>query len=252
MSFTCYKCDKIFKRQLYLTRHENRKIPCDIDLSCARCGKEFNQPYILKKHLNNKKKCEDKRICLELELKIAETNLKIAETKVKGEEVKLKQVLAEKPSNTFNIEGDMYNITNIINVNSGINYTLGEVNKMIVIDDTNASFVNFIKMHFNNDEFPNNKCIKIVGHKIFINENDKLVQFDTARNSFNSKVSTQLGCITNDFTKYSDEEIDQFGFQQKKDYLGGEKVSTLEKIDPYIKNTRNKGEVKKAIMSAHN
>lgn len=248
MSFTCNKCTRIFKRQVYLNQHNNRKIPCDREISCVRCGKEFKQMGNLKKHLNKKNKCEDKRICLELELKIAETNLKGKETDLKIEKVKLKQVLAEKPSNTFNIN----NITNIINVNSGINYTLGEVNKMIVIDDTNASFVNFIKMHFNNDEFPNNKCIKIVGNKIFINENDKLVQFDTARNSFNTKVSTQLGCITNDFTKYSDEEIDQFGFQQKKEYLGDKKVSTLEKIDPYMKNTRNKGEVKKAIMSAHN
>ena len=252
MSFICGNCEKNFKRHIDLIRHENRKIPCDIDLSCNRCGKVFKQPYILNKHLNKKNKCDDNRYCLELELKIAETKLKIEETKVKGEEVKLKQVQAEKSSNTYNINGDMNNISNIINVNSGISYTLGEVNKMIVIDDTNASFVNFIKMHFNNDEYPNNKCIKIIGNKIFINENDKLVNFDIARNSFNSKVSTQLGCITNDFTKYSDDEIEQYGFQQKKEYIGDGKTTTLEKIDPYIKNTRNKGYIKKAIISAHN
>ena len=44
--------------------------------------------------------------------------------------------------------------------------------------------------------------------------------------------------------------MDQFGLNQKKnEYLSDDKIDTLEKIDPYIKNNRYKGEVKNAVIT---
>ena len=39
--------------------------------------------------------------------------------------------------------------------------------------------------------------------------------------------------------------MDANGYQQKEKFLSDDKIDTLEKIDPYIKNDRNIGKVKK-------
>ena len=54
MSFPCSKCNKVFKRNIDLNRHINRKIPCDRKLECNRCFKNFNQKCDLLSHMNKK------------------------------------------------------------------------------------------------------------------------------------------------------------------------------------------------------
>ena len=44
--------------------------------------------------------------------------------------------------------------------------------------------------------------------------------------------------------------MDQFGLNQKNEYLSDDKIDTLKKIDPYIKNNRYKGDVKNAVITA--
>ena len=61
MTFQCEKCDKKFERQLYLTRHNERKIPCNRDLTCERCFKEFTQLGHLKNHMSRKFLCDNKK-----------------------------------------------------------------------------------------------------------------------------------------------------------------------------------------------
>ena len=247
MPFSCEKCNKIFQRKIDLERHNARKIQCDRKIMCSRCGKDFMQISDLNRHLNKKYKCQDNYIMKELDLKIEIE-------KTKQEEIKLKQIIAGKSATTIN--GDNNNIHigdtyNIINSTSGINYTLDEVNNMIISGDTNASLSNFIKSHFNNDEFPMNRCIKLINNKVYINLNEKMVSFDIARKYFNNKVIQQIECIINDFMKYSDEKLEQDGIQQKEEFVSCEKIETLDKIEPYIKNNRNVGRVKKAIITAH-
>lgn len=265
MSFSCDICNKSFTRQMFLDRHINRKIPCNKDknISCYRCGKSFIHSGNLNQHLNNKNKCTDNRYMREMELKIAEIKLKTAQEKIKLMEVKIKHEEIKCCNKTINgnggndINGDHNSMHvgdthNIINVNCGINYTIDEVNNMLISGDANASLSNFIKLHFNNDEFPKNKCIKLINNKIFINLNNEMVNYDFARTHFNDKTLSQIECIVNDFIKYTDEEMDQNGLKQKKDYINKEKMLILEKLKPYIKNTRYKGEVKKAIVVAYN
>jgi uncharacterized C2H2 Zn-finger protein len=264
MAFSCDMCDKTFNRLVDFNRHINRKIPCNKDTSCYRCGKSFTHSGNLNRHLNNKTKCTDNRYMREMDLKIAEVTLKSDTIKLKTAEINLKCEEIKSGSSTITsnnsnncINGDHNSMHvgdthNVIHVNCGINYTIDEVNNMLISGDTNASLSNFIKLHFNNDEFPENKCVKLVNNKIFINLNDEMISYDFARTHFNDKALRQIECIVNDFIKYTDEEMDQNGLVQKKDYISKEKMLILEKLDPYIKNNRYKGEVKKAIVVAHN
>lgn len=251
MSIFCYMCNKTFTRPSHLERHNARKIKCDKKIVCNKCGKIFSQIGNLNRHLNKKIGCVDTREIYELKIKLAELKNKGKEIDKQTESIKLKQ--SNKTTYNTNNYTNIHigNTTNIINIHCGINYTINEVNNMIISGDINTSLINFIKLHFNNDEFPMNKCIKFINNNIFINLNDKLVAFEDARKYFNEKVNQQIECILNNFIKYTDEEMDQHGMIQKKEFISHEKIYTLEKIDPYIKNNRYKGAVKKAILTAH-
>ena len=226
----------------------NRKIPCNRELKYHRCGKEFELLGNLKQHLNKKNKCQDIREVLQLQIQLKREEVKLEEVKLKIEETKLGHVKNEKISNQIN--GDHNNIHigdtyNIINCNNGINYTINEANDTIVSGDVNSSLCNFIKLHFNNDEFLTNKCILLKNNKAYFNLNGKMVDFDITRPYFNKNIKTQIDHILSIFRKYDDEIMDANGYQQKEKFLSDDKIDTLEKIDPYIKNDRNIGKVKK-------
>jgi hypothetical protein len=64
-NFTCYKCKKVFQKQLYLDQHNNSKIPCDyVCIANEQVNKIIN--------LNT----DDKKILLELEIKLEQVKLK--------------------------------------------------------------------------------------------------------------------------------------------------------------------------------
>ena len=70
MSIVCDKCDKIFKRNIDLNRHMNRKIPCDRKLECNRCFKIFDHKHHLLSHINKINKCYNKRNEMEIQEEI--------------------------------------------------------------------------------------------------------------------------------------------------------------------------------------
>ena len=57
----CYKCNKVFASSTNLTRHLNRKNPCDLRYKCDTCHKEFKQPSLYKRHINRKTSCAVKK-----------------------------------------------------------------------------------------------------------------------------------------------------------------------------------------------
>ena len=231
MLLHCTNCYKQFNRKDRLERHISRKIPCDRKLQCQRCFKEFEVLGNLKQHMNRKTPCYDKKGELELMLKI------------KQKELELKVI---NKTNKINIE----NSFNTYNINEGafsINFTLSEAHEAVVIGDLQSTVTKLITMIFNNQEFPQNNCIKVNGKDIFINIDGKLTPFDDARIHFNDKFIKQVNHTTSEFRRYDDEIIDQNGWIQKEEYLCDNRINTLDKIPPYVKSDRNTGKVKKSI-----
>lgn len=92
----CERCHEFFQYNSYLTRHKNRKNPCNKRYKCDLCNHIFRDKYNLNTHLNKKKPCVDQ----------TET-----ENKNKKENAKIQNI------NNININDNSknINITNIIN-----------------------------------------------------------------------------------------------------------------------------------------
>ena len=101
MSFSCDKCKKVFKRQLHLDQHMNRKIQCNREIMCPRCGKEFELLGNLKQHLSKKFKCQDIRevLHLQIQLKDKEIQLKDKEIQLKDKEIQLEELTLKISNN---------------------------------------------------------------------------------------------------------------------------------------------------------
>lgn len=97
----CIKCNGVFSSNYNLTRHLNRKYPCDMILECAICNKIFTKQYDLTNHLNKKYPCLNPQEYLNLKEKELEINseknvlkAKIIENKAKDNAEK--NILREK------------------------------------------------------------------------------------------------------------------------------------------------------------
>ena len=88
----CSKCNKVFKRNIDLNRHINRKIPCDRKLECNRCFMKFDKKCNLLNHINKKNKCHNRRSEAEIQDSIKTKSLTEAEIQleIKKLEVELK------------------------------------------------------------------------------------------------------------------------------------------------------------------
>lgn len=242
MTFQCDKCDKIFNREIDLNRHMNRKIPCNRKLQCPRCFKIFNIMGDLKRHINKKLQCYDKKSELELQIKLEQE-------KNKGKELELKIENAKKTH--IQIAGrDINNTTNNINSFTFIPMNWNEAYDNTIAGDICTTLQNYFKFHYNNKEFPENKCIIIQNDKIYSIENDNTINFDKLKPYINKHVELQVNNILDEFSLLPDETLIAFGLPQRKTLLPNDKIKTVEKIQPFISNNRNAGIVKKQLISA--
>jgi uncharacterized C2H2 Zn-finger protein len=170
MTIICIKCDKIFKRNIDLNRHINRKIPCDRKLECNRCFKNFNQKCDLLNHINKINKCHNKRSEMEIQTEIkikniTESEMKIKELDKENENLKLQLQLKELelklvPKRKPNIL--IYN--NYININIGdfkeVPIKTSDIENLISNQDSKEVVIQKLsKFMFNNKAHPNNQCL---------------------------------------------------------------------------------------------
>ena len=263
MTFQCEKCDKKFERQLYLTRHNERKIPCNRDLTCERCFKEFTQLGHLKNHMSRKFLCDNKKEELLLQLKIKDKELQIEQERTKQSVEKTKQVKLEHKSsitvgnnssaNLLNIFGD--NITNIYNINEVESIspnTQHEAENLIKTNNLDETLKQLVNLHFNNDDHPKNKCIAIKDGKIYSLINDKVVEFKQARPEFNKIIKKTCESVEYDYGKFSEDEMYKYGTNQREEHLSEDDLNTLKKISQYVGNHRNDGYVDNVIIVSLN
>lgn len=57
MVFKCEICKVLFTNNYLLSKHKNRKIPCNIVFECIKCKKKLVNQYSLEKHYNKKNPC---------------------------------------------------------------------------------------------------------------------------------------------------------------------------------------------------
>jgi uncharacterized C2H2 Zn-finger protein len=284
MTFQCEKCDKLFDREEHLTRHNDRKIPCNRVLSCDRCFKDFTHKSDLTKHMSRRFLCDNKKeeLLLQLRIKDKELDVKkeelhIEETRldVRKEDVKVKdkelQIEQEKTkqaklehkstitvgnnssANLLNIFGD--NITNIYNINEVKSIKANSqhaAEKLIKTNNLDETLKQLVNLHFNNDDHPKNKCIAIKDGKIYSLIDDKVVEFRQARPEFNKIIKDTCESVEFDYGKYSDDEMYKYGTNQREEHLSENDSNTLKKISQYVGNHRNDGYVDNVIIVSLN
>ena len=190
MSFQCKKCDKIFKYDYLLTRHNTRKTPCVKDnneeaiqilnkkineiyneslestKTCNFCKKEFKCKRNLIRHMDNycehKRKMDDKKNMLVLEdinkehNKHYQSNPKIINNNINNNN-------NNNINNNINIINNINNINNIqLNAfgNEDLSHiTLSEYKK--ILSTFFPGFVEYIKTIYFDDRMPTNHNVYI-------------------------------------------------------------------------------------------
>jgi len=170
MSIVCDKCDKIFKRNIDLNRHMNRKIPCDRKLECNRCFKIFDHKHHLLSHINKINKCYNKRNEMEIqeeiknknitetEMKIKELELQLEIEKIRNESLSKELKLAPKKKPNIQIYNNCININ--INNFKEIPIKNSDIENLISVQDSKDEIIQKLsKFMFNNNAHPSNQCL---------------------------------------------------------------------------------------------
>jgi hypothetical protein len=254
MVHMCNKCEKIFKRLIDLTRHENRKTPCYSFLRCVRCFKEFNLLGDFKRHNNRKILCDNTRAELSILLEIKQEERLIEQEKTKQAQEKTKQAkLKINKTNKLHATGGDINITfnlNVANIESleTHNMTIDEARDNFSYDMLSL-VTNILKHQYNpiDIELKNNKCIKSINNSKFIIKTDnhsKHVNFVDIRE-----------LILNNFRKLIENTEGRFyPTQQRIDKRVGclteEIINIYKNSVDFTNNLRNIGLVGKALKKA--
>lgn len=177
--FVCVKCDKSFKTNQKLERHNNKKLPCVKNIiQCLNCFKIFSSFRDLDRHNNRIFKC--KRI-----MTIEDENIKLKEQL----ELLKSQVKHINIVNDFGDEKWSRIDNNIIELsfNKIINNQLVNIQAKYIVDsfqyDNNDIteidiFRMFIRIIFNNNKFPENKTLLYRSNKFYYYSNCELFQQD--------------------------------------------------------------------------
>lgn len=269
MSVNCIKCNRIFTRQTHLTRHLNRKIPCDRKLECNRCRKEFTQLSNLNSHINRKnpctikeKNCVDKVLELELareitkqknkDIELAKEITKQKNKEFKQEKEKTKQARLNKGKTIINIQnifGDQYNyIHNIDEIELVKPPSIWYAEQLIKTDNTLETLKCLIKYQFDNDDYPKNKCLKNHEGEIYSKMNNKAVLFNKYKHFLIDTIQKCCKYIDSDYGPFSEEEIYDKGLTQRMEYIQKNEINTIKNVDKFICNTRNNKILKNTVM----
>jgi hypothetical protein len=254
MTFQCEKCDKKFERQVDLTRHNERKIPCIRDLTCERCFKEFTQLGHLKNHMSRKFLCDNKKEELLLQLEIKKEDYKIKDKELQIAQEKTKQIKMENKNvitgNIINIiTNNIINMSDIKSIKPNSHY---DAMKLINKDNIQETLKQLVNLHFNNIEYPNNKCITIKDGKIYSKQNDQVVEFKHVRPDFNKIIKDTCESVEFDYGKYSEDEMYKYGTNQRDEHLSNEESNTLKRTSQYVGNHRNNTHVDNVLISTLN
>lgn len=155
MTYTCEKCEKVFKKKYNYESHLKRKKPCNQNLQCSKCKKGFSNKYTLKRHVEH-------NICGSNSNGDEDTDKEIEKLKLQIELAKLQQ------SNTINSHN------NTINIQQTVNYNLnafGQENNDYIIDDekflkfalrdAEAGAKRMFKLRHFHPDYPENHNIKM-------------------------------------------------------------------------------------------
>jgi hypothetical protein len=193
MSFPCSKCNKVFKRNIDLNRHINRKIPCDRKLECNRCFKIFNQKCDLLNHINKKNKCYNRRSeaeiqdsiktksLAEIEMQLViesektkQLNLQIEIEKLKNENLDKELKLAPKKIPNINIYNCIFNIGDF----KEIRMNVSDIERLISEQDSKNDIIQKLsKFMFNNKAYPDNQCLGSFQGNVWGKINGKFQQY---------------------------------------------------------------------------
>ena len=228
MQFNCDKCDKKFTREIDLSRHNNRKIPCDRVLVCDKCGKEFNQLSHLTKHINKKISCCDKK---------EELLIILAIEKEKTKQARLNH---GKCVNVQNIFGDQINyINNIDEIDFVKPVSLWEAENLIETDNVDKTLSLLIKFQFNNENYPKNKCIKKHNGATYSKLNDAVVDYKKYKNALINVIQKSCKQLDYDYGPIPEAEIYKYGVSQRMDHIHDNDIDTIKKVGKFVGNHRN-------------
>lgn len=232
----CYKCNKQFSREIDLLRHKLRKTTCYKDLSCLRCGIIFTKIGDLKRHLNRKNPCEDKRLVLDLQIKLKELDIKL---------VKAQQPIIN--NNTINI--DTVNIQNIKHYYQIRNRTTQEIENIPVPGDLIQTIYNLCKDQYTTD--PINKCINVTNDKLCAFDGVKSLKYNDIKHQVQKHIADNCDDIIQSHEKLTDGEMIEYNIPQR-DFISDDKISILKKVPPFVNKHRNnavlKNQLKRAVV----
>jgi uncharacterized C2H2 Zn-finger protein len=279
---SCNTCEKKFTRNIDLTRHLNRKTPCYKNLNCYRCGVIFKQKIHLTDHLNRKFPCEDKRVIIDLKIKLEETKLKVEQEKTKGAQEKTKGEQEKTKGEQEKTKGENCRIKLEqernrgkrldIQSNRNINQTAGrDINNVFNININNIENLdqhqftyaeaaiahsediltlisNIFKHQYNSpdSDLNNNKCLRLSDNKYLVKTNGltKKANFTEIRKHILKNYKYLIDTTVGNFIQPENTEI------IKKNILPEYKIDGYEKSLNFTHNIRNNGILDKTLKEA--
>ena len=253
----CTKCNKEFKNKYNLTKHLNKKIPCNNVIKCDNCLTIFKTNQILSNHLNRKYKC----IKVDLEKEIQELKHKNEileiESKYKDKIIELKD-----KQNITNITNNDNSNNNTFILNNFGNENLNFIKKKTLKEDIKSIINNnlpvniewrtklkvdnleyqgfdikqidifrlFIKLIFKNDKYPENKTIKYDEEEdnfYYYSNKEWCVFEEKSKNCLMGKVVEKIQKLLLDKKPITDEQE----LHKLEMYLGEEYNIKINKID---------------------
>jgi hypothetical protein len=265
--FKCNDCQLEFEFEIFLTRHKNRKIPCNRKLQCERCLKKFKYKNDYKRHINRKNPCKDKKDSLNIQLELERIKLRQMEESTKTEEAKLmqekektKQAKMERAQPVINIknfnnttvnlyiEGQFANSISLGDCKDA-QLTYEELKEAYTIDKDQLT-QNLFRVLYGNDDPDMEKyqCIKEYDNTLFAKIDDKIqpVNFKDVK----PNILTDLHRFVDNTLQRFDPSHKMWKYSNIEGHYTTEDMAIIEQIKSYTEKPRNNASVKNALYSS--